>query len=118
MQKLLYPYKKSHRLCKKAEIDRVFQEGQYERLGLIGVKFIKNDLENSRFLVSVTKKAGNAPLRNRLKRLMREALRLKMYQLQKNYDVCLFISKAPRSTVQYSYVQSKIKQLFKQLNRM
>ncbi|MGB1832969.1 MAG: ribonuclease P protein component, partial [bacterium] len=68
-------YPKRVRLCGRSEVARIFQHGSYKGLGLISIKYLISSCSESRFLVTVSKRVGNAPLRNRLKRLLREAIR-------------------------------------------
>lgn len=77
-----------YRLTKKNEIDRVFRRGQSFFTGTIGVKAARNGKELSRFAIIVsTKVAKKATLRNRLKRQLREMVRLMREDVSPGYDV-------------------------------
>ncbi len=52
----------------------------------------RNDCEYSRLGVSVGKSRGNAVVRNRLKRLMREAFRQNQEQIPAGFDYVLMIT--------------------------
>jgi len=52
-----------------------------------------NELDHSRLGVSVGKTAGNAVIRNKLKRLIREAFRLNQYDIPAGLDYCIMPSR-------------------------
>ena len=112
-----YTFPKRMRLSRKKEIDRVFNRGSFYGAGLIRVRYSSSALGYSRFLVSVSRKAGNSPQRNRIKRLIREAIRLYNPKLRSSYDICFFVTKAPQTALTFSSVEDKIVKIFAQLNR-
>lgn len=68
--------KKSHRLAKTTHVKTVFAKGRGFFNGLFTIKFLKRG-EVSRFTVVVsTKVSKNAVVRNRIKRVLREYIRL------------------------------------------
>ena len=69
-------FPKEIRLRVKREIESVFRKGRYEALGILHAKSLPTAREEARFLISVKKAVGSAPDRNRIKRLVREAIRL------------------------------------------
>ena len=74
----LFPVNKSNSLKSSSEIDLVFKDGSKVSSKLISLYYVKSDKENSlRIAFSVGKKThALATTRNKLKRLMKEALRL------------------------------------------
>ena len=110
-------FPKHLRLRHEKEIAKIFRVGTYRSLGVVRVKYRPTDKNDCRFLISVSKKVGNAPQRNRLKRLVREAVRLQRHQLQISYDFCFFIKQRPRTPVTFSYIENKIRSFFSELNR-
>ena len=78
----LFPVNKSNSLKSSSEIDLVFKDGSKVSSKLISLYYVKSDKENSlRIAFSVGKKThALATTRNKLKRLMKEALRLNGYE--------------------------------------
>jgi ribonuclease P protein component len=110
-------FPKNIRLNQSRIIREVFSDGVYKSLGVIGVKYKKTSVESSRFSISVRKNVGNAPCRNHIKRLLREAIRQKRSMLNSSYDFCFFVTSPPKNTLDYSYVLKHVKGLFNSLNK-
>ena len=96
----LFPVNKSNSLKSSSEIDLVFKDGSKVSSKLISLYYVKSDKENSlRIAFSVGKKThALATTRNKLKRLMKEALRLNgheylNYSLSYNLVFVYFSSK-------------------------
>ncbi|MBW3542155.1 MAG: ribonuclease P protein component [Planctomycetes bacterium] len=80
---------KSRRLRSRREFARVYDHRQRagdEHLLVFG---IRNNLGWTRFGLSVSKKHGDAVRRSRLKRLLREAVRLTQHELPPGLDLVL-----------------------------
>ena len=60
--------------------------------GLLILYMAKNDCGYSRFGVSIGRLQGNAVIRNRLKRLLREAFRQSQPEIPDGYDYLIMIS--------------------------
>ncbi|MGA1597624.1 MAG: ribonuclease P protein component [bacterium] len=109
-------FPKSVRLNQAREIRRIFAKGAYRPLGLLSVKFLPRDQASSRFLISIKKKVGHAPMRNRIKRLMREAIRLERHRLERPHDLCFMITRTPNHPVTLHYLCRVLRKLFVELN--
>ncbi|MDH5753019.1 MAG: ribonuclease P protein component [Deltaproteobacteria bacterium] len=108
---------RAERLSSEKDIGKVFRHGRYFRLGLLQAKTLpRQEQENSRFLISVRKSAGSAPARNRIKRVVREAIRQNRDMLVRPYDVCLFVTGKPKLPVLLSSVEPEIQRLFARLS--
>ncbi len=87
-----YSFERKHRLSRKTEIERVIREGASVRDDLFIVLFSRNQISNSRIAVSVKRKLGNAVLRNRIRRYVKEVFRQSKDSYPKGYDI-LFIAR-------------------------
>ena len=78
-----FPLNKSNYLKSTSEIDLVFKDGSKLSSKLISLYYVKSDKENSlRIAFSVGKKThALATTRNKLKRLMKEALRVNGHEI-------------------------------------
>lgn len=110
-------FPKSIRLRKQAQISPVFRQGQYHRMGWLQAKTQPNGLATSRFMISVSRRAGSAPARNRIKRVVREAIRLHRRRLTTPHDVCCFVTVRPRGPVRLADVERDLCRLFDRLSR-
>ena len=110
-------FPKAVRLHHSRTIQEVFEKGVYISLGPIGVKYKMAEAESSRFAVSVKKKAGSATCRNRIKRLLREAIRRERSLLNYAYDICFFVANPPKHPLDSSYVLRQVRRFFKNLNK-
>jgi len=90
MKRLSFPKKK--RLVSNSQFKAVLANGRRLSNGVLTLYIANNDCEYSRLGVSVGKSRGNAVVRNRLKRLMREAFRQNQHQIPAGFDYLLMIS--------------------------
>jgi ribonuclease P protein component len=65
---------------------RAYRKGRYVNGGFITLHFVKNDLPERRYGITVSKKLGNAVFRNRAKRIIRAAVFSIYEQMPVGYD--------------------------------
>lgn len=83
-----------HRLTRSAEFQRVRRQGRSWSQTLLVLLALPNDLPYSRFGFVVSKRIGQAVVRNRTRRLMREATRARLAQITSGWDIVL-IARTP-----------------------
>ncbi len=102
-----------YRLQKKKDIDRVFRKGKSFREDSLVLKTTKNDLGFSRFGFVVSQKvAKKASVRNKIKRRLREVVRLKIKQLGVEADN-LFIALRGIEGRNFKGIDESVDALFK-----
>ena len=92
IERLLFP--PTHRLKSPEDFKRVYDRKRSVSDGNLIVYACENALPHARLGVSVSKKVGGAIVRNRFKRLFREAFRLLQHELPPGIDYVL-IPKLP-----------------------
>ena len=86
-----YAYARKLRLQHALQFDAVYAAKVRESRGPLTVFAIPNDLGHPRLGLSVGRKVGTAPKRNRIKRLLREAFRLMQHDFPRGYDLVLVV---------------------------
>jgi len=79
--------KRKYRLRRNRDFQRVRCHGTSHASPIMVLAFLRNELDYNRFGFVVSKRLGKAVQRNRLKRRMREATRLRMNQIKPGYDL-------------------------------
>jgi ribonuclease P protein component len=75
------------RLRRSEDFARVRQAGHLIRHPMLLLSYIPNHLEHNRYGFIVSRQLGKAVVRNRVRRLMREAMRLLHPRLKTGFDV-------------------------------
>jgi ribonuclease P protein component len=78
---------KQNRLKKKKDFERVLKEGKGFKEDFLFLKILKNNLEFSRFGFIVSQKVSKkATVRNKIKRRLREIVRLRLKRIKRGID--------------------------------
>lgn len=105
--------KKQFRLKKQRDFENVFQKGAYFSENFLALKVVENNLKTSRFGFMVSKKISKkAVVRNRIKRLLRESVRLMQIEVKSGFDM-VFISRSGIVKKSLKEISGTVKKLLK-----
>jgi ribonuclease P protein component len=101
--------RKKNRLRANADFQRLRREGRTWLHPLLVMSALPNDREHSRFGLAVGRQIGKATERNRIKRRMREGLRLRVQkgEVAAGWDV-VFIARRPIRDASFHQVDEAI----------
>lgn len=104
---------KENRLKKQKDFERVYKQGRGFKQDFLFLKITANDLEITRFGLVVSRKISKkAVIRNRLKRRLREIIRLRLEKIKKGKDVVL-ITLSGVEKKEYAEIEQVVEKLFK-----
>lgn len=104
--------KRHYRLRRNKDFQRVRRIGKFYASSLMVLAFLQNELNHSRFGFVVSSRLGKAVQRNKIKRRMREAIRLCIPQIKPGFDL-VFIARRPIIKAGYSEITQTSKYLLK-----
>jgi len=103
-------FPRAFRLVRRAEYDAVYREGRRRSSREFTLFLRPNGLASSRFGWSIKKALGNAVRRNRIRRRLREIVRLHRQEIAPGWDIVIH----PRSsagTQEFSALQAELLKL-------
>jgi ribonuclease P protein component len=95
-------------LTKKIQFELVYDEGSSWVSKAIVIKALPNGLDFCRYGFTVSRRVGNAVVRNRVKRLLREILR--QTPLQPGWDI-IFIARTPATRAKFTSLGNSVRSL-------
>lgn len=110
-----YRFSKKNRLGSKKAIDQLFKKGKYKSSGFLNFRYLGQNKGHTRIVISISKRVGTAPERNRLKRIIREALRFSGFLDDTSLDCAVFVTKPPKRTPTLIEVQKYLKRFISHL---
>ena len=108
-------FTRKERLLKRKEFQRVFDQGKVYGNDQVKIYALLNDGTVSRLGLVVGRKFGNAPRRNRFKRIFREAYRLNKSLLSMGVDI-IVIPRRGLTDLSLKAIEDKFKKLLAQIN--
>jgi len=79
---------REYKLKKDNDFKKVFEKGKFYRNDFIKIRFLKNDLEITRFGIIISSKISKkAVCRNRIRRRLEETIRLRLDQIKSGFDI-------------------------------
>ena len=103
---------KRFRLRTNSDFGRVRKEGRSWSHPMVVLCALPNTLDHSRFGFSVSRHIGGAVVRNRVKRVMREAARACRGEVACGWDIIL-IARSPISTARFLEVKQAVESLLR-----
>lgn len=108
-------FRKSDRIVCQPDFDRVHQSDLFATDHLLVVKGTRNDLGKTRLGLSISKKVGNAVVRNRWKRAIREGFRLNRNEIPVGWD--LVVRPRKGATLDRAGIANSLVQLSKRIDK-
>lgn len=96
---------REERLKKKQQFAEIYRHGKTWACGLIVLKALPNNLERNRYGFVTSKRLGNAVIRNRVKRLLREVARAT--PTKPGWDI-IFIARKGTTTASYHQIAKAV----------
>ena len=105
--------KRQYRLKRNARIQEVRRKGRGWRNRWLALSKLPNQEPSSRFAFSVSRRIGNAVTRNRVKRLIREAVRERLVRIRGGWDI-LFVARSRARDASFEQIQCAVADLLRQ----
>lgn len=104
--------KRRYRVREDRRFREIRQRGRSAASDLLVLSALANDLPYSRFGFAVSSRIGNAVVRNRIKRRLREIMRLRMATIRPGCDIIL-IARKPIRSAEYHQLETACARLLR-----
>jgi ribonuclease P protein component len=103
------------RLTSRSEFDRVYQRGVVASDSILTIRAVRTELRRSRLGLSVSRRVGNAVVRNAWKRRIRESFRQIGHQIPVDLDLVVQPRPGPART--QAEIRVSLERLIERLRR-
>jgi ribonuclease P protein component len=104
---------KNYRLAKREDFNKVYRYGKSTANHQFVLYYLAQPKhEHFRLGISVSKKVGNAVVRNRIRRMVKEIVRLRKEQFAPNFDY-IIIARKPAAEMAYQEIEKSILHVFR-----
>ncbi len=100
---------------KNSEFVNVYHHGKSYANKYLVMYILKNNFDENRFGITVSKKVGNSVVRHRITRLIRESIRLQEENISTGYDIVI-IARNTAKGKKYQDIASALNHLCKRHN--
>ncbi|MDH7601055.1 MAG: ribonuclease P protein component [Armatimonadota bacterium] len=100
------------RLKHKSDFNRVYGKGRSYPTDLVVMYVAPSRSETTRVGFSISSKVGKSVVRNRTRRLLREAVRLLLPRIKQNYDIVI-VAKKKAAEADFDEICSAVEKLFR-----
>ena len=101
------------KIKKNKEFKRIYSDGRSIANRFLVLYYLNNGLEYNRLGISISKKVGNAVIRNRIRRLITEVYRLNLPKLEPGWDFIIIARPRYISQAAYKELEGAFLNLFK-----
>ncbi len=99
-------------LKNRDDFKHVYEKGITRLDKFLVIRAVENNLDISRFGFSINKKLGNAVIRNRIKRLLKESTRL--LKIKSGFDI-IYIARTESTRADFHQIRSSVKNILGRL---
>jgi ribonuclease P protein component len=104
-----FDFPHSHRLAGKLRFAAVYDARVKTTRGPLVMYSLPNELGHLRMGISISRRVGIAPRRNRIKRLLRESFRLHRSELPRGYDLVVVVRPhVPMALAEYQKLYAQL----------
>lgn len=90
-----FSYSREEKILRNSDYRRVYAEGKSSGAAHFSFKAMRTDLGRIRVGLTVPKRLGIAVTRNRIKRVLRELVRLEMTGMEGSWDLVISVRRTP-----------------------